>query len=116
MQGKLEGLRAIVTAVAVAVSAVVGAAAANAADPAQNAGEKESKGSGPDFSVNATYTSDYRFRGFTQTREKPALQGGLDAWRNLGYPMEAADPESITPPAPAPSTLPARKALVVASS
>jgi len=26
------------------------------------------------------------------------LQGGLDAWRNLGYPMETATPE------PAPST------------
>lgn len=32
----------------------------------------------PEFSVNATLTSDYRFRGFTQTRERPALQGGLD--------------------------------------
>jgi uncharacterized protein (TIGR02001 family) len=84
MQGKLEGLRSIVTAVAVAMSVVVGAAAANAADPAQNAGEKESKGNGPDFSVNATYTSDYRFRGFTQTREKPALQGGIDVtWPNF---------------------------------
>ena len=37
---------------------------------------------GPQFSVNATYTTDYRYRGFTQTREKSALQGGVDAtWR-----------------------------------
>jgi hypothetical protein len=54
MQVKLEGLRATAAAVAVAMSVVVGATAVNAADPAQNAGEKESKGSGPDFSVNAT--------------------------------------------------------------
>jgi uncharacterized protein (TIGR02001 family) len=84
MQVKLEGLRATAAAVAVAMSVVVGATTVNAADPAQNAGEKESKGSGPDFSVNATYTSDYRFRGFTQTREKPALQGGFDVtWPNF---------------------------------
>jgi len=38
----------------------------------------------PIFSVNATYTSDYHFRGFTQTREKPALQGGFDVtWPNF---------------------------------
>src|SRR6185295_7582381 len=36
------------------------------------------------FSVNATYASDYRFRGFTQTQEKPALQGGFDVvWPNF---------------------------------
>jgi len=31
------------------------------------------------------------------------LQGGLDAWRNLGYPMETANPEPISAE-PGPST------------
>jgi uncharacterized protein (TIGR02001 family) len=30
------------------------------------------------FSLNAAVVSDYRFRGFSQTRLKPALQGGAD--------------------------------------
>jgi len=38
------------------------------------------------------------------TRIRP-LQGGLDAWRNLGYPMENAEPElaSASAATPAPS-------------
>jgi uncharacterized protein (TIGR02001 family) len=30
------------------------------------------------FSGNVSLTSDYRYRGISQTRLKPALQGGLD--------------------------------------
>ena len=38
----------------------------------------------PQFSTNVGFASDYRFRGFSQTREKSALQGGLDAtWRQF---------------------------------
>jgi len=81
MQGKLGAMRAVVTAMVVTTSAIVGASAANA-------GGREMKavtgGGGPEFSVNATYTSDYRFRGFTQTQEKSALQGGIDVvWPNF---------------------------------
>jgi 3-mercaptopyruvate sulfurtransferase SseA len=35
------------------------------------------------------------------TRIRP-LQGGLDAWRNLGYPMENAEPD-IAAATPAPT-------------
>lgn len=38
----------------------------------------------PQFSVNATVASDYRFRGFTQTRESTAVQGGFDiVWKGF---------------------------------
>jgi uncharacterized protein (TIGR02001 family) len=85
MQGKLGALRAVVTVLAVATSALMGAAAANAADGAdRDVKAYAGSGGGPEFSVNATFTSDYRFRGFTQTREKSALQGGIDAvWPNF---------------------------------
>jgi rhodanese-related sulfurtransferase len=33
------------------------------------------------------------------TRIRP-LQGGLDAWRNLGYPMENTEPDLAAAPAP----------------
>lgn len=36
------------------------------------------------WSTNAGYATDYRFRGFSQTREKSALQGGVDVtWRQF---------------------------------
>ena len=35
-----------------------------------------------DLSVNAAVTSDYRYRGISQTRLKPALQGGADVVHN----------------------------------
>src|SRR5262245_45342306 len=73
MQGKLGAMRAIMTVAAVATAIGLGAASASAQDSNGNG-----IGHGPKFSVNATYTSDYRFRGFTQTLEKPALQGGFD--------------------------------------
>ena len=79
MQCKQGAVRTVAMAVAFATSALLGAAAAVA-------GGKDvlASGGGPDFSANATYTTDYRFRGFTQTREKSALQGGLDVmWPNF---------------------------------
>ena len=100
MQGKLGAMRAVVAAIAVTTSAIMGAAVATAADGA----DREVKaytggGSGPEFSVNATYTSDYRFRGFTQTREKPALQGGIDAvWPNFYVGLWASSVDFGTDP------------------
>ncbi len=47
-------------------------------------GNETALDAGAQFSVNATYTTDYRFRGFTQTREKSALQGGAEVtWRHF---------------------------------
>lgn len=40
-------------------------------------------GASADVSGSLTLTSDYLFRGFTQTDEKPALQGGLE-WESQG--------------------------------
>ena len=75
MQGRLGARRAVMAVVAIATSIGFGVAPASAQD---SNGNGNGNGHGPKFSVNATYTSDYRFRGFTQTLEKPALQGGFD--------------------------------------
>ncbi len=58
--------------------ATVGATAASATDlvPA---------GSKLDLSANIGGTSDYIFRGFSQTAEDPAVQGGVDATYGLFY-------------------------------
>jgi uncharacterized protein (TIGR02001 family) len=66
----------------------VAAIAILSAAPVAGAAEWDTKvteaSSGPKFSANAGYASDYRYRGFTQTREKPALQGGVDVtWRKF---------------------------------
>ena len=37
------------------------------------------------FSFNASLTSDYRYRGISQTRLKPALQGGVDYAHSSGF-------------------------------
>jgi uncharacterized protein (TIGR02001 family) len=73
------------TALAVLATLVAGtgmlAAAARADGPSVDVTES---GNGPRWSVNAGYVSDYRLRGFTQTREKSALQGGADfTWRRF---------------------------------
>jgi uncharacterized protein (TIGR02001 family) len=52
--------------------ALVTAAPAFAADP-------------PPFTGNITLASDYKFRGFTQTRYKPTLQGGFDYASKSGF-------------------------------
>jgi uncharacterized protein (TIGR02001 family) len=41
--------------------------------------------SGWSFSGNVALTSDYVFRGFTQTLEEPAIQGGFDAAYGMFY-------------------------------
>ncbi len=42
--------------------------------------------SAPTFAVNVGITSDYVFRGFSQTHEyDPGVQGGVDATMGLGY-------------------------------
>ncbi|KAB2917802.1 MAG: hypothetical protein F9K29_09135 [Hyphomicrobiaceae bacterium] len=72
-------------AVAAATTAMTFGATSSFADGMQkNTRPVEVSDGGPQFSVNATYTTDYRFRGFTQTREKSALQGGIDmTWRHF---------------------------------
>jgi uncharacterized protein (TIGR02001 family) len=48
------------------------------------AGESRAEDAKPDneFSFNAALTSDYRYRGISQTRLRPALQGGADYVHN----------------------------------
>jgi uncharacterized protein (TIGR02001 family) len=59
-----------------AVAADLGAGPAPLAEPVAS--------DRPQISTNATFASDYRFRGFTQTRESAALQGGFDVlWRSF---------------------------------
>lgn len=78
MQRKQGAVRAVVVAAAVAGATFLGAAAALAGKDVI-VGE-----GGAEFSVNATLASDYRYRGFTQTQNKAALQGGLDVmWTNF---------------------------------
>jgi len=55
--------------------ATMGAGVASAAEAAPEAKPDN------EISFNAAFTSDYRYRGISQTRLKPALQGGAD-WVN----------------------------------
>ena len=69
--------RALALAAVLAISAFVGTA--RAGDESENG-----TSNGPSVTTNATLTSDYRFRGFTQTQERPALQGGFEViWPNF---------------------------------
>lgn len=82
MQRKQGAVRAVALCAAIATSALFGAAAANAGG--RDTINEVTGGGGPTFSVNATFASDYRYRGFTQTQEKATLQGGFDAaWPNF---------------------------------
>jgi uncharacterized protein (TIGR02001 family) len=63
--------RALALAAVLAISAFVGTA--RAGDESENG-----TSNGPSATTNATLTSDYRFRGFTQTQERAALQGGFE--------------------------------------
>ena len=63
----------LIAAVALAM-ATLGTGMAQAADAPEAKPDNE-------FSYNAAVTSDYRYRGISQTRLKPALQGGAD-WVN----------------------------------
>jgi uncharacterized protein (TIGR02001 family) len=47
--------------------------------------QAETAGLPGEFSGNVTLTSDYVFRGFTQTDEEPAIQGGLDWDSGAGF-------------------------------
>ena len=40
---------------------------------------------GPEFSANVALTTDYIFRGFSQTDEGAAIQGGMDMTWNIFY-------------------------------
>ncbi|MGK0299102.1 MAG: hypothetical protein ACI9XC_002730 [Gammaproteobacteria bacterium] len=41
--------------------------------------------SGHDFSANVTLSSDYLFRGQSQTDNAPSIQGGFDYSNDLGF-------------------------------
>ncbi|WP_269716291.1 TorF family putative porin [Caulobacter sp. NIBR2454] len=49
------------------------------------AGAAAAQDSGPTFSFNLGLTSDYVFRGVTQTDQEPALQGGVDMSAGVFY-------------------------------
>jgi len=68
------------TLLAVTLAALTSGAAttALAADP---------KAPAPDFEISGNFalTSDYRFRGVSQSNKKPAIQGGIDFTHNSGF-------------------------------
>lgn len=85
MQFRKDAMRTAMLAAIVGASFAIGTTAAMADGmdkaPAYDAGAGSER---PQISTNATFASDYRFRGFTQTRESAALQGGFDVlWRNF---------------------------------
>jgi len=61
--------------------------AASGAVLAQDAKAPEAKAPEPDYtlSANVGVVSDYRYRGISQTRRDPALQGGLDFSHKSGF-------------------------------
>lgn len=69
---------------AMAVSAIALSGAAFAAQPAL--AEEESGGVlGGEFSANVGFFSDYIYRGFTQTNNEAAIQGGIDWAHGSGF-------------------------------
>lgn len=74
------------TFVLLAVSLLPASASAQdpATAPAPAAEESSSAGS---FSANVSLTTEYFFRGITQTQDAPALQGGFDYEVSLGGPV-----------------------------
>jgi uncharacterized protein (TIGR02001 family) len=68
----------------VGVAAIAGMLGAPIAIGGEKGRDAAANGDTPQFSTNAAFATDYRFRGFTQTREKSALQGGVDVtWRQF---------------------------------
>ncbi len=65
-----------------AISVLTGAAALTGS--AMVADRAAAEG-GPEFSANVALTTDYIFRGFSQTDEGPAIQGGMDMTWNIFY-------------------------------
>jgi uncharacterized protein (TIGR02001 family) len=64
-----------------ACSALLWAALPVSADGVKSRGATEADSDAPKgftFESNISFSTDYRFRGFTQTREGPAIQGGFD--------------------------------------
>ncbi len=68
------------------ISALAFAAALSAGSgpAAQAAEEGDILGIPGEFSANVAFTTDYRFRGITQSDDDPALQGGLDYSVDVG--------------------------------
>lgn len=58
--------------------AAVAAALISAAAVPAATGQEKDDGFPGSFSANVAITTDYRFRGISQTKDVPALQGGLD--------------------------------------
>ena len=80
MQVKLGGMRAGALLGVATSAAILGASVAASGPRVDDA----ANGDTPQFSTNVSIATDYRFRGFSQTREKSALQGGVDvAWRQF---------------------------------
>jgi len=72
----------------IAAAAALAVPLAVTASPSQAAEEETSLIPG-EFSANVALTTDYRFRGISQTDENPAVQGGFD------YSVTVADPVAL---------------------
>ena len=70
-----------------AVALFVSAGVANAADLFERGSLKDApvERERPEFSANVALTTDYVFRGFSQTEEGPAIQGGFDVTYKMFY-------------------------------
>lgn len=73
---KRHAVRQILGTALLSVSALLPATLCARAEESRGGKTEESRDL--KFEGNLSITTDYRFRGFTQTREGPALQGGLD--------------------------------------
>lgn len=80
MNASIEARRAVLAAAA--MLAISGAAQAQATDTVAPA---EPSAAASPVTFNAAITSDYRYRGISQTRLQPALQGGLDYVHATGW-------------------------------
>ena len=82
MNAPIQARRAAL--VAAAILAMAGAAQAQTIDTATPVAEPAAAPASP-LTFNAAITSDYRYRGISQTRLQPALQGGLDYVQASGW-------------------------------
>jgi len=80
MNASIQARRAALAAAA--MLAISGAAQAQATDTVAPA---EPSAAASPVTFNAAITSDYRYRGISQTRLQPALQGGLDYVHATGW-------------------------------
>lgn len=72
------GLTSVGAVIAVTITATIGSVAARAAENSSFPGA---------FSANVAITSEYYFRGLSQTDDAPALQGGFDYEVGLAKPV-----------------------------